>query len=433
MTEPPTDPAPTDPAPTDPVLADPAPTDTLPFTPEAPSEFADIDLDAAGPASALSRLAEPPYKVPETLTELRHFLQAALTLEHLTIPPYMTAMYTLTPGANREAHFAIRGVVLEEMLHMALVGNLLNAVGGTPKVAGSSFIRNYPARLPYARDDVPVALWHFSPWALLTFLFIERPEYVAEPPRAGSGGSTGSGWTSIGQFYATLRQGLTGLVDKLGEAKVFSGAGERQVGPEDFYNSGGEIFEVDDLETALKALTCISDQGEGVSHTIWNADDRLFGETRQPAHYFRFNEILWQRRYGPHDTPKSSPSGPTLPVDWSAAYAIDPRARVADFRGDAAVHQAARDFNLCYATLLVALERAFQEHPGWMRTTIPLMLRLRDLSQRLYRNPHPDPAKRARGLHASATFEVTDETLRRARAELARAPGVAALPEGLVP
>ncbi|MGH3754219.1 MAG: hypothetical protein ACRDRP_16300 [Pseudonocardiaceae bacterium] len=37
---------------------------------------------------------------------------------------------------------------------------------------------------------------------------------------------------------------------------------------------------------------------------------------------------------------------------------------------------------------------------------MPAMLRLRDLAERLYRNPHPDPDKAAQGYFASATFEI---------------------------
>ncbi|MBB4893596.1 hypothetical protein FHS39_002627 [Streptomyces olivoverticillatus] len=164
-----------------------------------------------GITGGLHRVAEPPFHVPRDRTELHVFLQAALTLEHLTIPPYLTGMYSLRPGANRPAFYAIRAVVLEEMLHMTLVANLLNAVDGTPLVAHSSFVTGYPARLPYSRDEVPVALRHFGTEALDTFLTIERPEYVAEPP-GHPATPADEGWTSIGQFYNTIREGVLRLL-----------------------------------------------------------------------------------------------------------------------------------------------------------------------------------------------------------------------------
>ncbi|MEH6375367.1 ferritin-like protein [Streptomyces sp. KLMMK] len=384
----------------------------------------------AGLSAEPSRIEEPPFRVPRDRADLHVFLQAALTLEHLTIPPYLTAMYTLRPGTNRTAFYAIRAVVLEEMLHMTLVANLLNAVGGKPLVAHSRFVTGYPALLPYSRDKVPVALRHFGTAALDTFLYIERPEYVAEPPGHPSvAGDTG--WTSIGQFYNTIRTGLVRLAAELGEAELFRGDPRRQVGPEDFYNSGGEVFPVTGLASALTALRVITEQGEGVSRTIYNTDDQLFGETREPAHYFRFDEIRRRRRYGPHDTPASGPTGPALDISWEDAYPIDPEAKVAHYPPGSAVRRAAERFNAVYARLLWVLEAAFTRDPAVMQAAVPTMLQLRDLSVQLSRNPHPDPARRARGLYASATYEITAELLGEARRSLpGNVPGSTALPGG---
>lgn len=367
-----------------------------------------------GITGGLHRVAEPPFHVPRDRTELHVFLQAALTLEHLTIPPYLTGMYSLRPGANRPAFYAIRAVVLEEMLHMTLVANLLNAVDGTPLVAHSSFVTGYPARLPYSRDEVPVALRHFGTEALDTFLTIERPEYVAEPP-GHPATPADEGWTSIGQFYNTIREGVLRLAAELGERELFRGDPARQAGPEDFYNSGGEVFPVTDLASALKALRVVTEQGEGIGRSVYDSDDVLFGEVRKPAHYFRFNEIRQQRRYGPYDTPASGPTGPAVEVDWDGAYPIDPEARTAHYPPGSAVREAADRFNELYAGLLYVLERAYTGHPAALRDAVRLMPELRDLAERLHRNPHPDPAKRALGLHACPTYDITERHFERAR------------------
>ncbi len=363
---------------------------------------------------APSTLAEPPFRVPRDRADLQLFLQAALTLEHLTIPPYLTAMYSVRAGTNRPAFYAIRGIVLEEMLHMTLVANLLNAVDGDPLVANSQFVMDYPALLPFSRDKVPIALRHFGVDALETFLYIERPEYVAEPPGHPSVGED-DGWTSVGQFYATIREGVLRLTAELGEHELFRGDPARQVGPRDFYNSGGEVFAVTGLDSALKALRAIAEQGEGVSRTVYDSDDQLFGETRQPAHYFRFDEIRRQRAYGPHDTPASGPTGPAVDVGWREVHPIDPAAKVAHYPPGSAVRRAAERFNQVYARLLCVLESAFTGDPAAIRTTVPTMLELRDLAERLCRNPHPDPAKAALGLYASPTYEVTEAHFERAR------------------
>ncbi|MGH3830380.1 MAG: ferritin-like domain-containing protein [Pseudonocardiaceae bacterium] len=62
-----------------------------------------------------------------------------------------------------------------------------------------------------------------------------------------------------------IRPGLLALVTELGEDPSYLGRRERQVGPAEFYNSGGEAFPVTDLTSALRALRVITEQGEGLS------------------------------------------------------------------------------------------------------------------------------------------------------------------------
>ncbi len=70
-----------------------------------------------------------------TLDELKEFLHRAMQLEHATIPPYMTALYSIKPGSNQAATQILRVIVVEEMLHLTIAANILNAVGGTPDLA----------------------------------------------------------------------------------------------------------------------------------------------------------------------------------------------------------------------------------------------------------------------------------------------------------
>ncbi|MFE6867283.1 ferritin-like protein [Kitasatospora sp. NPDC057692] len=366
------------------------------------------------------------FGVPKDLDELRTYLQAALEVEHLTIPVYMTGMYTIRPGTNRTAYYAIRAVLLEEMLHMTLVANLLNAVGGRP-VVDSGVVAEYPAKLPFSGDGVPrIGLRHFSPEALETFLRIELPKSMAP------GGDPGSGWTSIGQFYDTVRTGLEHLIRTLGQDQVFTGGLERQVGPEDFYNSGGEVFRIDGRNSALEALETITEQGEGVSDSIWNSNNR-FGEQRELAHYFRFNEIFAGRAYGPDDRPKDPPSGPLIDVTWDDAYPIHGDSKVEDYKeheNTSAVYGQAVAFNARYAVLLGYLNSAFNGRPRDMALAIPTMLELRDRAEQLYRNPHPDPRFAAEGRFASATFEITPREDGLAAEEVRRNIRAAALEAG---
>ena len=104
--------------------------------------------------------------------------------------------------------------------------------------------------------------------------------------------------------------------------------------------------------------------GEGLNDSIFDSDDQLFGEDRQVAHYFRFNEILTGRTYGPHDTPDAPPTGPEIDVRWEDAYRIDPNASVAGYAGyrDKAVYDHAVAFNDAYAELLAPPGDRLQRH-----------------------------------------------------------------------
>ena len=84
------------------------------------------------------------------LPSLKAALQNALRLEFFTIPPYLTSLYTLS-GSSVGAQYArtiIRNVVRDEMLHINLACNILNAIGGAPDIKGA--IPSYPSPLPMA-------------------------------------------------------------------------------------------------------------------------------------------------------------------------------------------------------------------------------------------------------------------------------------------
>src|SRR5438270_13042874 len=101
-----------------------------------------------------------------TLEDLRRHLQWAIELEHATIPPYMCALYSLDPERNPEAAQVVGTVLTEEMLHLALAANLLNAVGGAPMLDAPELLPPYPHPLPHSDGSVPIHLAPFGPEAL---------------------------------------------------------------------------------------------------------------------------------------------------------------------------------------------------------------------------------------------------------------------------
>src|SRR4051812_23194509 len=81
------------------------------------------------------------------LAWLREALQAAVELEFFTLPPYLTALWSIQ-DQQHPAAATIRAVVYEEMQHMALACNLLAGIGGTPRINRSPAVPEYPRPLP---------------------------------------------------------------------------------------------------------------------------------------------------------------------------------------------------------------------------------------------------------------------------------------------
>jgi len=338
---------------------------------------------------------------------LHRHLEAAIQLEHATIPPYLTALYSIRPGTNSAARQVLRAVAVEEMLHLTLAANILNAVGGSPDLTVPGFVPVFPAYLPDGETDFQVGLRRFSTEAVDTFLKIERPaptdsesiRIVKRPPNAamlGAGKVTDDGdehFYSIGEFYHAIEDALIRLEAEHG-AQLFSGDPSRQITPEFYYSGGGEIIPVTDLAAARAAIRLIAEQGEGDGGAIFDYEDEI-------AHYYRFQQLVLGRYYQAGDV-AGSPSGLPVDVEWGAVYPIKTNARVADYPEGSELRRAAEAFNGEYAGFLASLTRAFQGEPALLNEAVGDMFGLKELAGQLMRQPLDDAGTE----HAAPTFEV---------------------------
>lgn len=112
-----------------------------------------------------------------SIENLRRDLQTALEVEHATIPPYLTALASIKNRFNHEVHKVIRSIVIEEMMHLTLVANILNAVGGNPLLYSQDFLPRYPSRLPGGlQPDLIIPIEKLSLGLIRKiFLKIEQP------------------------------------------------------------------------------------------------------------------------------------------------------------------------------------------------------------------------------------------------------------------
>jgi len=321
-----------------------------------------------------------------TLESLREHVQGALELEHSTLPPYLCALFSIHNGSNPECAEIIRSVFIEEMLHLALAANVLNAIGGAPSFTKPGFVPTYPTALPHSDNSFEVPLAPFTPTTIETFMRVERPgDRHAE--------SEADNFETIGQFYRAIEEGLKSLCATLGEDTVFSGDPDRQITPAMLGFVGERrVVAVHNLKTALEAIDEIEEQGEGLKHRqVWDGDRDMFHPEREEvAHYFRFSEILQGRSYVRGDSPRSGPSGQEFVVDWDAVYPMRPNPKVDDFPEDSPVRSKMVEFNTKYCGMLATLHRTFNGETAQLSPAIAMMFQLQSIATELLAMPSGD-------------------------------------------
>lgn len=90
----------------------------------------------------------------------------------------MTALATLKTSKNAVIRHRLREVFIQEMFHLTLVANILNAVGGKPTLNDPGFIPGYPSALPgglHPKLIVPIKKFTLS-LVKDVFSMIEQPE-----------------------------------------------------------------------------------------------------------------------------------------------------------------------------------------------------------------------------------------------------------------
>lgn len=311
--------------------------------------------------------------------DLYDSLQAAIELEHSTIPPYLTAMFSLHPDKNGQIRDVIRSVVVEEMLHLTIAANTLNAINGAPSLNGASFIPHYPGTLPMnIGDGLVVGLERYSTQLVGdVFMKIEQPEKPIHFPVALES-LADQQFGTIGEFYAAL----IGKIEELGDG-IFTGSPTRQVIDARWFPPD-ELFPIHDVESASRGLQLIVAQGEGTHDSPLDPEGAF-------AHYYRFEELYHGRRLvaDPSVEQGYSFSGAPIPFDPSAVYPLKANTKTSDLPEGAEARRQAVQFNYVYSKLLNALHRAFNGDPTFLDQAMALMYDVKLVGERLAAMPYP--------------------------------------------
>lgn len=338
-----------------------------------------------------------------TIEDLRNKLQTAIELEHSTIPPYLTANFTLinqSSTTNNNISGIIGSVLGEEMLHMTIAANILNAIGGQPVINKPDFIPTYPGNLPGSVDaGLTVGLEKFSlDLVKNVFMEIEEPENPVDIKNEIQPYSEG---LTIGEFYKGIIQDMNALQ---AQGNIFTGDPALQVTMENFYPSS-VLFPVTNLEEAIQAINIIIDQGEGTSTDPFVApEDESYG-TAEPAHYYRFEEIVKGQELVQNKDGSYAYTGNPIPFDPTAVANMWPNPRMADYPKDSLAYENIRLFNYNYTCLLNTLHDTFNGAPDKIQTALGNMFTLRLYALKLLALPSPNHP----GFVAGPSFEYLPE------------------------
>ena len=328
---------------------------------------------------------EAPFVI-EHREALIYMLCEAAELEHGIMCQYLFAAFSLKQSAGEgltEQELAsvdgwrrqVMRVSAQEMLHLALVQNLLSAVGAAPHMTRP----NLPHPASHYPAGVRLALMPFGEQALRHFMFLERPEGMelhdaeglaafgraAPAMEHGDIVPRGQDFATVGHLYRSIEAGIAHLAEKYGERWLFTGPARAQATEAHF--GWPELVAVTDRASAQRAIDTILEQGEGPR-----------GEWRN-AHFGQFVQILDEFEQMRAANRALDPVRPVLAAnvrpserDSSVQLITDPvTARVMDL------------FNVSYEILLQIFERFFahtEESDAQLTvladTTIALMRRV---------------------------------------------------------
>nr|CAA6830739.1 MAG: Unknown protein [uncultured Thiotrichaceae bacterium] len=295
-------------------------------------------------------------------------LQSALKLEFATVPPYLSAAFSLS-NDNQEIKDLIVRISKEEMLHMTVVANLMNAIGIAPDIVKA--VPNYPYDLDVLDPPLRLDLSSFS-FELVENLFmqIETPEEPVTFLTRGVPSEDVTKPETIGQFYERVIE----LINEDTIPDLFKNA-ERdiykqiQVSPnfkrvaysgntdeQEYHLEEALNFIITDKKSAVRHLNWIIGQGEGATPF-----DPLTAEGI-PGHYYRFESILKSKYLIKDDAVPDlgySYSGGDLPFSTAGVNEFETNAKAENYTAHPGVERSMLRFNKEYSKMVDYLQLAF--------------------------------------------------------------------------
>jgi CDGSH-type Zn-finger protein/uncharacterized Fe-S cluster protein YjdI len=216
-----------------------------------------------------------------TREALLHALYEAAEIEHNLMCTYLYAAFSLkSPGEGLSGAEAdavgrwrreITAVAIDEMSHLVAVWNITSALGGAPRFGRT----NFPLDPGYLPARIVVKLAPFNEASLQHFVYLERPVGSNEPEGIGFEPERlfqrsisaerltpmPIDYSTVGEFYKVLGEGIRVLVARVGETAAFAGDPALQLSSTETALPWARPVRCS--KTAMEALDAIIRQGEG--------------------------------------------------------------------------------------------------------------------------------------------------------------------------
>jgi hypothetical protein len=297
----------------------------------------------------------------QTREELINHLTEAAELEHGLLCQYLFAAYSMkkhhtseqiTPAQAelvREWEAHILGVAREEMAHLGTVSNLLSAIGGAPQFGRPNFPQRsyyFPSESGEDCSYVEFKLEKFSDSSLRRFVRFEAPVPECEDIAEGIAPEPPT-YDTVGDLYEKIKQGFINI----SEQELF--IGPRSAQDVDDWARNMKLFTVTDRVSALKAIDCIIEQGEGPPTRSKTQVEDPQEDSPLRSHYHRFKRIREQLAAEKERDPDFDPARQVAPNPLTQPHR--------DSSGEATIitHpgtlKVAELFNAVYGTMILML------------------------------------------------------------------------------
>ncbi|OAI57165.1 hypothetical protein AYO47_01845 [Planctomyces sp. SCGC AG-212-M04] len=309
---------------------------------------------------------DPAGRVAECL---KKSVRAAIKIEFATIPPYLTAMWSIRnsdPTILHPVAEVIKEIVVEEMLHMGLACNMLVGLGESPVLTTTATVPAYPGPLPGdVNPDLIITLRRLTPSQLKAFMDIEYPE---EGPISALATRTSA---TIGRFYSSLLKAF-----KTAQFPLIT-ANQRT----EMLTPVFRLFKIETFSDVRSAIDLIRRQGEGSKCSPEETPGHL-------AHYYQFREVYEGAKYiRDPQTNRWGHTGPpvAMPTVWPMADIPPGGYQKADVPYSS-VWAKIEQFNAKFTTMLRQLEQVWRDSSVSFGEALSSMYSLTTIATELIQN-----------------------------------------------